>query len=94
MENFNATILPFTCSVCKKKAAAAYYERSSGNWWNKYVKDGETEVCLNCIKERPGFKDDFLKQVGMTVEAYQKGFDNFEIDRNKRRGHCVPNRHR
>lgn len=63
------TIIPIRCSCCGKKTDFFYCK--GGEWWDKYVEPAE-QICLDCIKDRPGFADDFKKMVGISVWEYEK----------------------
>jgi hypothetical protein len=62
-------IIPIVCTSCGKKTSSFYCK--NGEWWDKYVKPTE-QLCLDCIKDIPGFADEFKKLIGISVWEYQK----------------------
>ena len=64
------TIIPVKCDKCGKMVTGYY---SPGEeWWGKYLEDRENKICLNCIKDREGFRDEFKRLIGVSVEQYEE----------------------
>jgi hypothetical protein len=63
-------ILPTKCCVCGN-LVDTFYDHC-GEWWEKYLKPDETEVCLSCIKGRRGFRREFHEKSGMTVTKFER----------------------
>ena len=62
------TIIPTICTQCGKKTDVYYCK--SVEWWTRYIK-GDEELCLDCIKQREGFAEDFEKNVGISLDKYE-----------------------
>ena len=61
------SIASVKCSCCGEMTDLYY---SHSHWWKKYLKPAEEKVCLDCMEDREGFVEDFLKNVGVSVEYY------------------------
>lgn len=62
------SIIKIKCSSCGKEIEEFYGK--NGEWWDKYINDNEN-ICFNCIKNRPGFADDFKRLVGISIKEYE-----------------------
>ena len=60
-------VLTITCTSCGKEVSG-YYSKGD-EWWNEFVENGE-EICLSCIKKRPGFIEAFEKEVGFKIDQF------------------------
>lgn len=63
------TIESVKCDVCYLMVEG-YYSR--GAWFGKYLKPNEKKICFNCIKDRDGFREEFKRLIGISVERYEK----------------------
>ena len=61
--------IPVECDCCKKTVSGFY---NNSEWWGKYLKNDENKICLDCIKVRDGFKEDFKSIIGVDVSELEK----------------------
>ena len=62
------TLIPTECDSCGS-TVKGYYCR--GAWFGKYLAPKEKKICLNCIKDREGFREEFKRLIGVSVEDYE-----------------------
>lgn len=60
------TIIPVKCDCCGEMVDSLS-DRSE--WFGAYLKPDEAKVCHDCIKDREGYAEEFLKQIGISMEA-------------------------
>ncbi len=64
------TIRKVECDRCGRLVTHFYSkDKVLLNWWDKYLDDNE-EVCIDCIKNRKGFRKEFRNLLGMEVNEY------------------------
>ena len=63
------TLIPTICDSCGRKVLG-YYSKN-GEWWDKYVDNG-IKVCLDCIKDKRGFAEDFERNIKISLSEYEK----------------------
>ncbi len=68
------TIIPMKCDCCGKMISG-YSDRST--WVGKYLKPNENKICRKCIKDRPGYAEEFLEKIGVSVDNLEP---NIEIN--------------
>lgn len=56
------SIIPVKCDCCGEMVEH-FSDRSQ--WWGKYLKPGEEKICNNCIKDRPGYREEFKEIFGL-----------------------------
>ena len=61
-------ISPVKCDCCGQMVNT-FSSKDGGAWFGEYLKPEEEKVCRNCIKDRPGYKEEFLEKIGVPVEA-------------------------
>ena len=42
---------------------------SRGEWFGKYLKLEEKQICHTCIHDREGYRAEFLEKIGVSCEA-------------------------
>jgi hypothetical protein len=65
------TIIQTKCQKCGT-LVDEFYNSDSAMWWAEFMTAYDGELCLDCIKDRPGFKEAFEKNVGISVEGYKE----------------------
>ena len=62
-------IIPDPCDCCGEMVchSIAKYKKA---WFNKYLGTDERRFCYNCIKDRDGFAEEFLKIHKMPMGEY------------------------
>lgn len=63
-------ILPTKCDKCGA-TISSFYSRGTDAWFSKYLQPNEETICLSCIKERTGFREEFQSLVGISVEELE-----------------------
>ena len=53
------------CDCCGEMVSSF---SSRNEWFGKYLKPGEEKICRKCIKKRKGYAEEFLAQIGVSVE--------------------------
>ena len=53
------------CDKCGQMVETYY---THNDWFAKYLKEEEDKICLNCIKGRKGFRAEFKRMIGISVE--------------------------
>lgn len=61
-------VIPVICDCCGKKTSGFY---NKSQWWSKYLKDSENEICINCIKARTGFTEEFKEKIGIDISVLE-----------------------
>lgn len=59
-------VIPVKCDCCGKMVSGF---SDSSEWWGKFLKPDEEKICHNCIKDRKGYAEEFLKQIGVPMEV-------------------------
>ena len=54
------------CDCCEKMVQGFY--SIDGEWWDKYIKPNEGNICLGCIADRIGFREEYQQLFGISVE--------------------------
>lgn len=63
--NYMEVIL-IKCDCCGELVSNFY---NDAEWWGKYLKTNEDKICLNCIKSRDGFVEDFKSIIGFDISV-------------------------
>ena len=63
------SIITTTCDLCRRKVSGFYCK--NGEWWDKYADEGKN-ICLDCIKGKVGFAEDFRSKAGVSITEYEK----------------------
>ena len=58
-------IIPVKCDCCGKMTKG--YSSKGWEWFGKYLKDDEEKICHDCIKDRPGYAEEFEKMTGVSI---------------------------
>ncbi len=61
-------IIPVKCDK-GGRMVETFYDKSS--WWGNDLEPDEEMVCLDCIKDRTGFRKEFKRQIGMSIEEVE-----------------------
>ena len=64
-------IILVKCDCCGEMTKGCY-SRDGNQWFGKYLNPGEEKVCYNCIKNRPGYAEEFEKLIGISIEEMDK----------------------
>ncbi len=59
-------IIPSKCDCCGKMVSS-FSDKSE--WFGKYLKPEEKEICHDCIKGRDGYAEEFQENFGVSVEV-------------------------
>ena len=62
-------IIPTECDCCGKMVSGVL---DKSNWFGKYLGPDEEQICFDCIKDRPGYREEFLEKIGVPVERLGK----------------------
>ena len=63
-------VVPVICDNCGKEVTG-FYDKG-GQWWSKYLRANECEICINCISIREGFAREFKERIGIEVSEMLK----------------------
>ena len=63
------TVNPINCDSCTKPTTTFY--NKTGEWWDEFLEDDE-KICLDCMKDRPGFREKWDEMIGIPIERYQE----------------------
>ena len=67
-------IIPTKCDCCGEMVSG-YYDKGD-QWWNKYLKPDEENICLGCIACRPGFREEYQQLIGVSVDEGVRLYGN------------------
>ena len=59
-------VILIKCDSCCKPTSN-FSDKS--NWFGKYLKPNESQICPNCIRDRDGYAQEFLEKIGVPVDT-------------------------
>ncbi len=65
------TIEKVKCDKCGE-LVSSFYSRDGNIWFGKYLNNNEERICLNCIKNRKGFRKEFKLLIGISVNKLEQ----------------------
>lgn len=68
------SIIQTKCDCCGEMVDGFYCR--GNEWWDKYMESNEGNICLMCIASRGGFRDEYLRLLGITVERGRELYAN------------------
>jgi len=64
------TINKVKCDCCGKITVRG--KQIDDEWFGKYLKPNEERICHACIRDRKGYKEEFLEQIGVSLDTYER----------------------